>query len=132
MMYNELVESYFFAPNHVGIVDLSQPLSLHYSEGVAGRGDVFDFYLLCNSHGFVLQARFKAYGNPYLIAAAEWLCRQLEGSLINEHPRFNYSCLVQDLAIPKTRYSVALQIEDGYREIVTMMQKKLYCARPQS
>jgi nitrogen fixation protein NifU and related proteins len=129
MMYNELVESYFFAPNHVGIVDLSQPLSIHYCAGIAGRGDIFDFYLLCDSQGFVLQARFKAYGNPYLIAAAEWLCRQLEGSLINEHPRFNHSWVAQELAIPKTRYSVALQIADGYREIVMIMQKKLKGAK---
>jgi nitrogen fixation protein NifU and related proteins len=125
MMYNELVESYFFAPNHVGIVDLSQPLSIHYCGGVAGRGDIFDLYLLCDNQGYIIQARFKAYGNPFLIAAAELLCRQLEGSLIHEHPRFNYSWLLQELAIPKTRYSVALQIEDVYREIVMMMQKKL-------
>lgn len=125
MMYNELVESCFFAPNHIGTLDLSQPLSVHYRGGEAGRGEVFDIYLLCDRQGLVLKARFKAYGNPYLIAAAEWLCRQLEGSLINEHPRFNYSGLVQELAIPKTRYPVALLVEDGYRELVIMMKKSL-------
>ena len=35
------------------------------------------------------------------------------------------SLLVQELAIPKNRYPVALQIEDGYRELVLRMQMKL-------
>lgn len=125
MMYNELVESCFFAPNHVGTLDLSQPLTAHYRGGEVGQGDVFDFYLRCDEQGLILKARFKAYGNPYLVAAAEWFCQQLEDSLIDEHPRFNYSWLVQELAIPKNRYPVALQIEDGYRTLVMMMKKKL-------
>lgn len=124
MMYNELVESYFFSPKHVGILDLSQPLSAHYRSGELGRGDIFDVYLLCDKEGRVKSACFKAYGSPYLIAGAELLCRQLEGSLIAEHPRLNYSWFVQELAIPKTRFPVALQIEDGYRALVLMMKKK--------
>lgn len=125
MMYNELVESCFFTPKHVGLMDLTQPLSVHYRGGVTGRGDVFDFYLLCNEEGLVLKACFKAYGSPYLVAAAEWICRQLEGSQIDEHPLFNYQTVVDELAIPKTRYSVALQIEDGYRELIEKIKLKL-------
>ena len=125
MMYNEVVESCFFAPQHVGILDLSQPLTAHFRGGEVGRGDVFDVYLLSNKQGLIIKARFKAYGNPYLIAAAEWLCRQLEGSFVYEHPRFKYTELVQELAIPKTRYPVALQIEDGYRELVTKLETAL-------
>lgn len=125
MIYNELVASCFFAPNHVGVVDLTQPLSAHFRGGEVGRGDIFDFYLLCDNTGLVLKACFKAYGSPYLVAAAELICQQLEGSKIDEHPQFNYSWLVQQLEIPKTRYPVALQIEDGYREVVLMMKEKL-------
>ncbi len=125
MMYNKLVERCFFSPKHVGILDLTHVLSVFYRGGEVGRGDVFDFYLLCDEKGVVLKASFKAYGNPYLIAAAEWLCQQLEGSQINEHPRFNYACLLQEFGIPKTRYPVALQIEDGYKELVHLMKEKL-------
>lgn len=125
MIYNELVETCFFEPKHVGTLDLDQSLAGFYRGGEAGRGDVFDFYLLCDKKGGILKARFKAYGNPYLIAAAEWLCRQLEGSQISEHPQFDYAFLVEKLAIPKVRYPVALQIEDGYRDLVQIMKKKL-------
>ncbi|WP_028387597.1 iron-sulfur cluster assembly scaffold protein [Legionella fairfieldensis] len=125
MMYNEIVESCFFRPEHVGSVDLTQPLSVYYRCGEAGRGDICDFYLLCDEKGLVLQARFKAYGNPYLIAAAEWLCQHVEGSLLETHPCFDYASLVKELAIPANRYFVALQIEDGYKELVTMMKVRL-------
>lgn len=125
MMYNELVESCFFAPKHVGTVDLSKPFSVCYRGGEAGRGDVFDLYLQCDSHGDIRKACFKAYGNPYLVAGAELLCQRLEGSNIEDHPQFDYSWLVEQLEIPKTRYPVALQIEDGYRELITLMQMKL-------
>lgn len=125
MIYNELIENCFFEPRHVGILDLNQDLTSFYRGGEAGRGDVFDFYLLCNKKGEILKARFKAYGNPYLVAAAEWVCRQLEGSQIKEHPQLNYARLVEKLAIPKVRYPVALQIEDGYCELIQIMKKKL-------
>lgn len=125
MIYNKLVESCFFMPKHVGVLDLTQKLCAYYRGGMPGRGDVFDFYLLCNEEGLILKARFKAYGNPYLIAAAEWLCQQLEGSSIKEHPRYDYAYLLNELDIPKLRYPVALQIEDGYRELVQIMKEKL-------
>lgn len=125
MMYNKLVETYFFSPKQVGILDLRQTLSAFYRGGQAGRGDVFELYLLCDNQGLILKACFKAYGSPYLIAASEWLCQQLHGSQISEHPRFDHSYLVQLLEIPKSRYPVALQITDGYKEIVQLMKEKL-------
>lgn len=124
-MYNQLVETYFLAPQHVGVLDLTQNGTVFYRGGEVGRGDRLDFYLLCDERGLVLKARFKAYGNPYLVAAAEWLCRQLEGSQIEEHPRFDSAEWIQELEIPKTRYASALQIEAGYREIVERMKTKL-------
>ncbi len=125
MMYNELVENCFFRPKHVGVLDLMDNRCVFYRNGEPGRGDFFDFYLLCNKKGLIVKAKFKAYGNPYLIAGAEWLCRQLEDSQIDEHPRFDYAFLLKELDIPKLRYSVALQLEDGYRELVKSMKERL-------
>lgn len=125
MSYNEIVESCFFAPKHIGILDLSRPYSAHYRSAGLGKGEVFDVYLLCDEKGFIEKARFKAYGNPYLIAATEWLCRQLEGSVIHEHPRFNSILLQQILAIPITRYSIALEIEKSYKALVVDLKLKL-------
>ncbi|MFA5959322.1 MAG: iron-sulfur cluster assembly scaffold protein [Tatlockia sp.] len=123
-MYNKLVESCFFAPQHVGVITQSNPFVFHCRSGARGRGDFFDLYLLAKE-GKITQGRFKAYGNPYLIAGLEWLCRQLEGSDVNQHPCYTHLDFAKQLGIPKTRYSVALQLEDGYREIILLMQFKL-------
>ncbi|MBA2655569.1 MAG: iron-sulfur cluster assembly scaffold protein [Tatlockia sp.] len=126
MMYNKLVEANFFNPRHVGVVDLlSSNLSAYCRRGEAGRGDILDLYLLCNKKGIVEKARFKAFGNPYLVAAAEWLCRQLEGSSIYQHPCYDFKYLLQLLEIPQKRYFVALFVEDSYRELVELMKTKL-------
>lgn len=125
MMYNETVESCFFAPHHVGSLDLAEPLTEHYRSGLPGKGDLFDLYLLCNEEGLVLKANFKAYGSPYLIAAVELICRRLEGSRVSEHPQLDHAWLVNTLDLPKIRYPVAIQVEDAYREILTKMKMKL-------
>jgi nitrogen fixation NifU-like protein len=124
-MYNKRVEGYFFNPKHVGILDLSENYTASYRGGEAGRGDVIDLYLHCDEQGLIINARFKAYGNPYLLAGAEWLCERLEGSTINEHPCIAYNHLLQELEIPKAGLSVALLIEESYRELVQIMKMKL-------
>lgn len=125
MMYNKRVESCFFTPHHVGVLDTQQPRTVHHREGELRFGNLIDFYLLCDAKGTILKARFKAYGNPFLLAASEWLCQQLEGSPIAEHPCIDYERLINEFAIPETHHSAALQIEEGYQKLVLMMQRKL-------
>lgn len=126
MMYNQLVESCFFEPKHSGKIDVSLPFVAYYRGGEKGRGDYFDLYLRCDENENIIQARFKAYGSPYLIASLELLCQELEGTLITNHPHFDdESYLLEKLDIPKNRYPVALLVLDGYREIVLAMLVKL-------
>lgn len=125
MIYNERVESCFFTPKHVGVLDKTAARTVHHRTGEHGRGDFVDLYLKCDKQGTILQACFKAFGNPYLVAAAEWLCQQLEDSQIDEHPCIHYERIIDEFAIPKAHFSVALQIEAGYQKLVLTMQKKL-------
>lgn len=124
MMYNELTTCCFFSPKHVGIIDLANPLCAFY-QGGNKREDSFELYLLCNKSGMVIKACFKAYGNPYLIAGAEWLCQQLEGHLIGSQQGISATVFIEQFAIPADRHSVALVLEDGYLEIVARMKAKL-------
>ena len=125
MMYNELVESYFFAPEHVGIIEEITALAAHYRAKETNLSDVFDLYLLCDSEGFIVKARFKAFGNPYLIAGLEWLCRQLENTLIAKHPCLNYLAIMETLNIPKTNMAAAIQIDEAYKALIEVMKMKL-------
>lgn len=122
MNYNELVEHYFFQPEHVGQLDSNQARVFHSRTGSASQGDYFDLYLCCDEDGVILQACFKAYGNPYLIAGVEWACRQLVGKHIDEHSGIDYNLLIQLFDIPRSYYPVALLVEKGYSDVVKKLK----------
>lgn len=125
MSYNKKVERCFFHPRHVGKLDVNQAGVVHHRRGIPGEGDVYDLYLCVEPTGLITRACFQAFGNPYLIAALELVCQLLEGTMIDEHPKCDYSWLLSELEIPNTRYAVALQVDDGYRELVSQVKLKL-------
>jgi nitrogen fixation NifU-like protein len=125
MNYNKLVESCFFQPTHVGVLDCEQPGNLRIRQGEPSQGAYFDLYVSCEKSGDISKACFKAYGNPYIIAGLEWLCRQLQGTNINTHPKLNYHVIVEKLEIPRPYYPNAVLIESGYCALVTEMKKRV-------
>lgn len=65
--------------------------------------------------GVVESARFEAYGCPHLLAAAESLCRWLEGRSRVELDRWNWRELETALAIPPDKRTRLLILEDALR-----------------
>ncbi len=136
MMYNELVEDCFFLPRHVGILDLQAPLTVHFVSIQKNQSITrIDLYVQCAENALIRKACFKATGNPYVIAALEWLCRQIEGKKLdclewrsdqknNPQDKQLYQILVKELEIPQNQYPIALQVEDVYKEVFTLMKKK--------
>lgn len=124
-MYNILVQDCFFHPEHVGELDSEEPLIAHYRITQQKPSIIIDFYIQCSSTGFIKKACFKAKGNPYVIAAMEWLCRVVEGAELLNPPVIHYQQLINELEIPTSQYPVALLIEDIYKEILALMKKKL-------
>lgn len=125
MMYNKYVVDCFFAPKHVGTLDISHRLTAHFRSTQTNQGILFDLYLQCTHMGNIEKARFKATGNPYVIAACEWLCRQIEGKSVFKPPLLDYQVLINVLEIPTIQYPVALQVEDAYKEVLTLLKYKL-------
>lgn len=122
MNYNQLVEDCFFTPKHVGTLDCTEPFTVLSEVGLRDKA-FLQWYAACNPQGLITQCCFKAYGNPYLIAALEWCCRQLIGTSLDGHPRFDYLQLVNELEIPKVLYPTALLVEQGYRQICEKMKQ---------
>ncbi|WP_419420389.1 iron-sulfur cluster assembly scaffold protein [Legionella sp. D16C41] len=125
MNYNKLVESYFFQPKHVGTLDNTLSRTVYCSLSDAFKSNYFNLYLACNEAGLIVTACFKACGSPYLIASLEWLCQQLEGSDIGEHPQLSYRTLIKQLEIPNHLYPIAILVEKGYNHIILAMKEKL-------
>ncbi|BCA95745.1 hypothetical protein TUM19329_21060 [Legionella antarctica] len=125
-MYNEIVEDCFFLPQHVGIIDLASPLTVHFRSSQNNLSATrIDLYLQCTKRSLISKARFRAIGNPYVIAALEWLCRQSQGRELDSVMSITYQTLIKELEIPTHQYPVALQVEDVYKEVLTLMKKKL-------
>lgn len=124
MMYNDLVKTYFFKPNHIGVIDLDSPFSGHSRVGEPGQSTFFDLYLQCSKQGGIEKLCFKAVGSPYLIAALESLCHRLQGKSIHE-TAVAYQDLVQELDIPRSQYPVALQVVQTYEHLAKCMQHQL-------
>lgn len=125
MMYNKLVETCFFSPHHVGEIDTTKDFTVHSRTHKNNQGILIDFSLRCSHEGLIQCARFKAVGNPFVIASLEWLCRQIEGKLITNLPELTYKTLVQQLNIPTFYYPVAIQVEEVYKEALRLMIKSL-------
>jgi len=124
MMYNEIIRDCFFFPRHVGVIDLSLPVSVVVKNNLKNKDNI-ELYMHCSQDGTMQSVCFKSNGNPYVIAGLEWLCRELEGKNINSLPQINYQLMIKELAIPTVQYPVALRIEKAYKEILLLMQKKL-------
>lgn len=119
MSYNKLVEDCFFYPRHVGVVDVNPSWFTAFSENhdKSGRGSLM-LYMSMDNSGNIVQTRFKALGNPYLIAGLEWLCRQSEGLLLQEQIKPDYRVLVNVLELPAKYYAEALLIEKAWHKVM--------------
>ncbi len=127
MMYNKLVEDCFFHPSHVGELDINEPLTGHHERNMRHQNATIaiKLYIQCTHAGLIHRACFKAIGNPYVIAALEWLCRQIEGFSLDKLPPINYQILISVLEIPTSQYPVALIIEGIYKEVLALINKKI-------
>ena len=69
------------------------------------------------SNGAVESMRFRAWGCPHTIAAAEAACARLEGRPVSELLEFSASDLMEDLSVPVEKTGRILVIEDALRSL---------------
>ena len=124
-MYNKIVRDYFFHPLHVGSININQPLMVHLKSDQLNRGLVIDLYMQCDENSVVTNICFKTNGNPFLIASLEWLCRRVVGSRLDELSSFNREDIIKVLEIPFNQAPIILQVEDIFKEVLILMNKKL-------
>ena len=67
--------------------------------------------------GVVQSLRFRAWGCPHTIAAAEAACRALEGQAVAAFLEFSASDLMEELAVPVEKTGRILVLEDAVRSL---------------
>lgn len=125
MMYNKVVQDYFFTPQHVGVIDTNAAQAIHFRMHRPKQRVIIDFYLQCATNESIVKACFKTNGNPFIIAALEWLCRQLEHKKLDDLPLFTQKTWMDLLALPVSQSPVAIQMNVLYQEVITLMKNKL-------
>lgn len=108
--YSERVRRLFAAPAHGGCLD----------GGVRVRHDAQGVRLcLCaeTDADTVRSLRFRAYGCPHVIAAAEAFCAACEGRPVHALLEFSADDLMQSLRIPREKTGRILVLEDAIRKL---------------
>jgi len=65
--------------------------------------------------GVVVEARFRAYGCPYFIAAASWLTDRLAGATRREVAEWDWREAAEALEIPPARFGRLITLQDAVR-----------------
>ena len=116
--YNSTVRAYFAAPLHCG--DIPGGATGYFEDqGLRIRlsANVVD--------GVVVALRFRAWGCPHVIAAAEAVCRQFEGRPFTDLEQFETDQIMLDLAVPVEKTGRILVLEDTVRSLGQAIQNRI-------
>lgn len=109
--YSERVRALFAAPDHAG--DLEKPdLRVQINEQdvrVALAADI--------DRDIIVRLRFRAWGCPHLLAAAEAFCRAFEGRPVSALQAFGAAEIMQTLPVPREKLGRILVLEDAARSL---------------
>jgi len=106
--YSARVRDFFASPGHSG--DLRGGLSA----SVVGQGVRLSLSAT-TAQGTIQSLRFRAWGCPHVIAAAEAFCAEYEGRSVEELQAFTASQLMQSLPVPVEKTGRILVLEDAVR-----------------
>jgi NifU-like protein involved in Fe-S cluster formation len=113
--YSERVREYFAAPAHAG--------NLKEGRSVRVAAQDVRLQLSARATGGVIDAmRFRAWGCPHTIAAAEAACRALEGRPVKELLEFSAAGLMTELAVPAVKTGRILVLEDAVRSLGPVLE----------
>ncbi len=108
--YSPAVRELFAEPGHVGDVDDGESAAVD-DQGVHVR-------LSARAQGGTIEVmRFRAWGCPHVIAAAEWLCDYYEGRAPEALEEFPRAPIMENLAIPTEKTGRILVLEDTVRSL---------------
>jgi NifU-like protein involved in Fe-S cluster formation len=108
--YGKRVRELFAAPRHAGDLVGEETVS-------ANDQDVRVRFSASVEDGIVTAMRFRAWGCPHLIAAAEAACAMFEGHPAAGLPEWTAADLMEDLPVPVEKTGRILVLEDAVRSL---------------
>jgi NifU-like protein involved in Fe-S cluster formation len=108
--YSAQVRALFAEPLHVGELDRAATVQVE-DQGIRLRLEAKV------AEQTVEMLRFRAFGCPHLLAAAEAFCREHEGRPVADMLEFRASGLMQSLPVPVEKTGRILVLEDAVRSL---------------
>lgn len=116
--YSTEVRALFDDPAHAGVIDGG------YSASVDDQGVRIELSAGIED-GALVALRFRAWGCPHVIAAAEAFCRDFEGREAATLLEFSSSGLMQSLTVPVEKSGRILVLEDAVRSLGNVVRESL-------
>ena len=121
--YNDVVRACFADPVHAGDPERRYTRSL--SAGAAESAHGVRLVLSAGIEGNTVKAlRFRVWGCPHLIAAAEVYCREREGREVEALGSLDVDGMMERLAVPVGKTGRILLLEDAARSLFEMAAGK--------
>jgi NifU-like protein involved in Fe-S cluster formation len=108
--YSERVRALFASPAHAGRVGNGLEA---YVEDQGVRVEL----TALEEEGILGELRFRAWGCPHLLAAAEAFCDEFEGCRLSELDAFQAVKIMQTLPVPREKMGRILVLEDAVRSL---------------
>lgn len=115
--YNAKTREYFADPRHAGDLD---GMVVGYFEDQGIRLQI-GASLAENSLNVL---RFRCWGCPHAVAAAEAFCRRYEGRALMELEAFDTAQIMSDLGVPVEKTGRILVLEDTVRSLLIALQNQ--------
>src|SRR5690606_21487043 len=112
MEYGPAVKRRFDAPTHAGEWPPGTPDTLT-GEASDRTLQVWVRFQLRTSRGIVSAARFRAFGCPHTLAAAEWAAEQVGGARVEAARALDVEAMRMELDVPIEKLGKLLKVEDA-------------------
>jgi NifU-like protein involved in Fe-S cluster formation len=115
MDYSTEVRQRFAAPTRVGEISGESTDTVESVEGSAEDPSlaVWVRFQIQIRSGTIRQARFRAFGCPHMLAAADRVAAELEGRPVDALKAIDWQLLAQELELPREKFGKLLRIEDA-------------------
>jgi NifU-like protein involved in Fe-S cluster formation len=118
--YNSLVRALFRNPRHA--TDNRAIKGCQHEARVCDSGSGAKIVLRAiTDKGVLSSLRFRVFGCPHLIAAAESSCERFEGGPVNDLSNFDVPHLMETLGIPVEKMGRILLLEDAIRSLCSQI-----------
>lgn len=120
--YNKEVRARFAKPVHAGVVQGEYDAIIEAEAAESASGASIRLTAGIDG-GRIATMRFRAWGCPHLIAAADALCAEAAGKSPVDLAGWTSGLLADRLAVPRTKIGRLFLLEDALRSIVAQLER---------